>query len=122
MTITQNVRRKEKAKRKYTRINERVSEEVTLTLKVAPEYYRNCASLETALRPGEWQGLRITRVLAREGLVRVSCETAEALRRTDRTGTHHSQWDSLADGDTALRLFLYVYGQLENCRIPGAAA
>jgi len=121
VTITQNVHRKEKAKRKYTKVSERFEEEVVLLLKVSPESYPNLANLEATLMPGEYDGLRVTRVLAQNGLVRITCATSPARRLQGRSGTNNSDWDNLATGDTILKLFLVVYGKLQDSRAPQAA-
>jgi len=121
ITITQNVHRKEKPKRKYTKINERFDEEITLLLKVSPDAYPDLNRLTTTLTPGEYDGLRLTRVQISDGLLRVVCATPPATRLQGRYGATSEGWDSLATGDTILKLFLAVYGKLQECRATQAA-
>ena len=121
ITITQNVHRKEKAKRKYTKINERIQEEITLLLKVSPESYPNVDRLAPALQATVFEGLQVTRMLAEGNLLRITCATPPATRLQGRYGTNASGWENLATGDTVLRLFLAVYGKLQECRATQAA-
>jgi len=121
VTITQTVRRKEKAKRKYTKITERFDEEITLLLKVSPETYPNIAGLAEALQPGIYDNLHVQRVLAQGNLVRITCATTTATRLRGRSGAQESGWDNLATGDTVLKLFLVVYAKLQDCRASQAA-
>ncbi|MHB9108581.1 MAG: hypothetical protein ACYDCO_16110 [Armatimonadota bacterium] len=121
ITITQNVHRKEKSKRKYTKINERFQEEVTLLLKVSPESYPNIANLAPALQATVFDGLQVTRMLADGNLVRITCATPPATRLQGRYGTNTEGWDNLATGHTVLKLFLAVYGKLQECRATQAA-
>lgn len=121
ISITQTVNRKEKRKRKYTKVNERITEEVTLLLRVSAESYPGCAQLAQLLHTGEVNGLRITRAEVHKGMVRVACETSPGLQVSDRSGTRTIGQDTLANGDTLLRLFLYVYALLQQCRPQQAA-
>jgi len=121
VTITQTVHRKEKAKRKYTKITERFDEEITLLLKVSPETYPNIAGLPPALQPGMYDDLQVNRVLAQGNLVRIACATPTATRLRGRSGASESGWDNLATGDTVLKLFLVVYAKLQDCRATEAA-
>ncbi|MHB9025621.1 MAG: hypothetical protein ACYC7E_15870 [Armatimonadota bacterium] len=115
-TIEQTIHRKEKAKRKYTKVNERVIEEVTLVLRVSQEGYPNWAQLAQALQPGVVEGVQITGVQVTNGSVRIKGKTPASIQRTGRAGTQSEGADNLASGDTLLKLFLYVYSQLQNCR------
>jgi len=121
ITITQTVHRKEKSKRKYTKVNERIQEEVTLLLKVSPESYPHIEKLAPALQSTQFDGLQITRMLAQGDLLRITCATPPAVRVVGRYGTNTDGWDNLATGDTVLKLFLAVYGKLQECRAEQAA-
>jgi hypothetical protein len=115
VAIEQIVRRKEKRKPKYTKAQERITEKVTLVLRVAPTSYPNWQQLEQTLQPGMADGLQVLRTDVRESVLRVVGVTPECVKRTGRvnsvTGEEH-----LATGDTLLRLFTYVYDKLQHCR------
>ncbi len=119
LTIDQTIHRKEKAKRKYTKINERIEEQITLVLKVSAETYPNLPQLQ--LTPGKFNGLHITRTDVRNGMVRVRCETPQATTVKGRSGTQAWGYDNLADGATLLKLFVFVYSKLQDCRAAQAA-
>jgi hypothetical protein len=117
IAVEQSVRRKEKRKRKYTKVNERIAEEVVLTLKISPESYPNHQKLAQMLTTGGMEGLRVTRAQVENGVARVVGETSLFVRNTGRAGAQTTTGDQhLATGDTLLRLFLYVYDKLQQCR------
>lgn len=116
VSIKQNVKRKEKRKRKYTKINERIDEDITLVLRISATRYPNWQQLNQYLSPGVHDGLQITRLHVAEGGLRLVCTTPETVNMQGRGGSNTTMGNNLADGDTLLRLFLYVYNQLEKCR------
>jgi hypothetical protein len=123
VSIEQVVRRKEKRKRKYTKVNERIVEEVTLALKISPESYPNWQQLAQTLTTGGVDGsLNVTRVQALDGIARIVGEMPMMVSNKGRYGTQTSGENHLATGDTLLRLFLYVYDKLQRCQAEQAAS
>ncbi len=116
VSIKQNIKRKEKRKRKYTKVNERIDEDITLVLRISPTRYPNWQQLNQLLSPGMHDNLQITRLHVAADGVRLVCTTPEIHNRQGRGGSSTTTGATLADGDTLLRLFLYVYQQLEKCR------
>ncbi|MEI7831892.1 MAG: hypothetical protein WCJ56_01660 [bacterium] len=118
VSIKQNIKRKEKRKRKYTKVNERIDEDITLVLRISPTRYPNWQLLNQYLSPGVHDNLQITRLhVAPDGL-RLVCTTPEVnnVYVLNSATSPSTTGATLADGDTLLRLFLYVYNQLEKCR------
>lgn len=120
ISITQIIHRKEKRKRKYTKVNERISEEVTLLLKLDPAAYPHAASIVVP-SPGVVEGVQITRVQAQGNLLRVTARTPEVHRLTGRGGSTSVQGDGLAHGDLLLWLLSFAYAQLKDARATEAA-
>ncbi len=116
VSIKQNIKRKEKRKRKYTKVNERIDEDITLVLRISATRYPNWQQLNQLLSPGMHDNLQITRLHVAEDGIRLVCTTPETVNMRGRGGSNTTMGNNLADGDTLLRLFLYVYNQLEKCR------
>lgn len=118
--IEQTVNRKEKPKRKYTKVRERIEEEITLVLRVAPESYPNWMALQATLLPCVLNGVQVRRVQVRDGIVRVIGVTGMQETNVGRYGRNVVGDTNLANGDCLLGLFVYVYSQLQACRAQGA--
>ncbi len=119
--VEQIIHRKEKPKRKYTKIRERIFEEITLVLRISPESYPQWEQLQKSLLPCTLQGVQVRRIQVRNGIVRIVGVTPVMEKRTERYGAHVFGDGRLTDGDVLLTLFTYVYAQLQNCRAPGVA-
>ncbi|MHB9133219.1 MAG: hypothetical protein ACYDBB_19285 [Armatimonadota bacterium] len=122
VSVEQIIHRKEKQKRKYTKVNERIVEKVTLALRVSPTAYPNWAQLNQTLlqsSPNDppLNGFQIARAGAQNGTVRVCAVTPMCTSFKGRGGsTQVTGEENLASGDTLLQLFLYVYARLQECR------
>ena len=113
--IDQYVSRKERKKRKYTKVAERKLEKLNLSLKVSPDAYPEWQQLATLLQPGPVNSLQVTRVNVANNTIRVTAVTPPFRKVTGRTGTQVSGSEVLTDGDMMLQLFVYVYAQLQQC-------
>ncbi len=115
VSIEQDVKRKEKSKRKYTKINERFTEKVTLSLRVSPEAYPEWSKLSQLLQPGKLPRLTITRVVVDNATIRVTGVTDAAFLLRGRGSAVSRGEENLTDGDTLLQLFVFTYAQLQQC-------
>ncbi len=118
--IEQTINCKEKQKRKYTKVRERIDEEITLVLRIAPESYPNWPQLQQTLLPCALNGVQVRRVQVRDGIVRIIGVTGMQEKHTGRYGSNVTGETNLASGDALLGMFIYVYSQLQTCRAPGA--
>jgi hypothetical protein len=118
------VKRKERAKKKYTKVKEMLWEDVTLTLKVKAD---NVDVLQ------RWPGLLRERKLPGEAFVKkaqadgarltVQAQTIRQMRLKDRSSTTNAQADQqLANEHLLLMLCLASYEALGACGTGGGAA
>ena len=116
VAVEQIVRRKEKRKPKYTKVLERISDKITLVLRIAPESYPNWQHLAQTLQPGATtEGFQVTRAQVQDGVLRVVAVTPMYVCRSGR-GTSVSGTENQINGDTLLGMFLYAYDKLGHCR------
>lgn len=115
VNILQSVKRKEKSKRKYTKVNERITEKIKLTLRVSPEAYPEWAKLDQLLQQGGVPETEIAYAVS-NGTVRIVAVRQPAKRCSNRSGQQTQDEHNLTSGDTLLQLFMYVYAQLQHCR------
>ncbi len=123
VSITQTIHRKEKRKRKYTKVNERVSEDVTLLLTLDPAAYPNVARVAGLLQPRPLEQVEIRRAQVQGQTIRLTARTPELQRFIGRGGSTQEHGSAgLASGDLLLWLLSYVYAQLQEARAPETAA
>jgi hypothetical protein len=110
LEITDRVSRKEKPKRKYTKVKEGIREALSLTVKApagteAPEP----SALEQSLRlpPGEW-GLRVTGVKASNRTVRLQAQSDLVQKVHARYGVQ-GNGNELVEAEGVLMLILATY-------------
>ncbi|HEX2951990.1 MAG TPA: hypothetical protein VHV83_20850 [Armatimonadota bacterium] len=116
VNITQCVHRKEKRKRKYTKVSERISERINLRLRIAPDAYPNWAMLASALKPQGNEQLSISNIVVKDSTVQFAAVTKPMRRVHGRSGVQVLDNDTLVTADMLLQLFLFVYAQLGQCR------
>lgn len=122
VAATEDVARKTKRKRKYTKVRDRIRASVEVQVRLKPTMYGAAAPIVETLRglppPA---GLRAAEVIARDRVVRATLECAPALQLTGRGGTQTTQ-GTLLDGHTLLRAILWVYDGIVRGSAAGRAA
>ncbi len=114
LKIVQDIRRTEKAKRKYTKVKEKISEETTVYLRPDPAVYPNFANIQQHL-PADFPGEITVNVTTKGGLIKLSATTGDYIKVTGRQNSELNK-DALFSGDDLLRLFVYLYTGLQHCR------
>ncbi len=104
IAVVDEVTRKEKSKRKYTKVRERVSSDVSLSVKLREG---DAAQVQARL-DGAPPGLAVRRVVGQGAHLRVSLEGGEALTLQGRGSA--STNGKLLDADSLLGALLWVYG------------
>jgi hypothetical protein len=117
-------KRKSKAKRKYTRINDRIREKVTLSLRLQPEEYPHLERLESCIRPDRLNartGMIVTALQVRPPLVRVTAVTGLRTRQVLRTGRSEAGQEQALTAEKLISVVACVYAALAHCREAPAA-
>jgi hypothetical protein len=106
LTIRDTIRRKEKPKRKYTKVTERIVSGVTVSLRLSRRY-GDPAALVARLESLPLEApFRLRQIAARGRSVRASFTTPVA---TSVRGQRHG-FEALASGDTLLQALRWLYG------------
>ena len=106
LAIKQSVKRKEKHKRKRTKVNEKFTEDAVLTLDLNAESYPKFAQAKDMIDT--------TKPAANLQIKNVT-QNGQRLKVTATTG-RQTQTDALVTGDSVLGLFVHVYTCLRACR------
>jgi len=119
--VVDKVSRKEKPKRKYTKVKEHTVSKIVLSLSLSAKKYRDpsiaVAKLDTKMSP---PGLRIKAVRVHGKKLTAVFATSRQILLTDRYGTNDVGAEDLASGDLLLRAFLWVYDGLAAARSAAA--
>jgi len=114
------VKRKEKRKRKYTKVKEAFSEKATLTVRLNPEIYPDPAqvagNISTGITP---YGFEIKRAIGTDKALKVTLETGSSVIVHAR-GSMSGTLDKLLNGDRLLGLFIQTYAGIAKARPEGA--
>jgi hypothetical protein len=118
------VKRKERAKRKYTKVKEMLWEGVTLTLKVKGSNSEGMERLPEFLRTPRLPPGAVMKKAKVEGTrLTLEVETQRQQRLKDRSSTTNADADQhLADGHVILMMCLAAYHALGECRGAGQGA
>jgi hypothetical protein len=117
LEIEQSVKRKEKSKRKYTKINEAIRETVKMALRIDAATYPKYSGLLSFLASGVNAGdLRIEKVDLVNNTLRLSAITPLYRITSGRMGKSETGKENLVSSKKLIALFLYVYSQLQRCR------
>jgi hypothetical protein len=115
--IEQSIKRKEKSKRKYTKVNEAIRETVKLSLRIDPATYPRYNGLPSFLASGVSTGdMRIAKADLVDSTLRLSAITPLYRITSGRTGKSETGKENLVSSKKLIALFLYVYRQLQRCR------
>lgn len=115
--IEQSAKRKEKSKRKYTKVNEILSERVKLALRIDEKTYPNFAVITQNLVPGVSVGdLLIQKVDLVEKTIRVIATTPRMNIIKGRYGTSKTGEGCLMSGKKLVGLFVHIYSHLQRCK------
>ena len=118
LAITASGKRKSKSKRKYTKINERLRDKITLSLRLPAQRYPHLELLEQNLQRAALQtraGLTISGVQTRGSQVRVIAQSGEYGRLLGRGGATPFGEENRTDAAKLLELLASVYGGLSHC-------
>ena len=119
LAVTQTGKRKAKPKRKYTKIQDRVQEEISLVMRVSPEQYPHLERLQAALHPERLQthALLALKGLAVEGpLLRLRAETGQRSRLTGRYGAQEAGQEQGMTAGKIISLLAFLFAGLSHCR------
>ena len=108
LSLTDDVRRKERRKRKYTKVRERLASEALFEVRPAGRYGDAAAIAARLQATPAPQGLSLSSATARGRWLRVVLETPPARRVTGRGGSA-TMTGALADADTLLRGLRFVW-------------
>ncbi len=112
LAITDRVRRKEKPKRKYTKVAEHTLSRVTVAVRLGRRYGDAAAVAERLRQRPLQERFELRQVVARGRVVKASFVTPVAASFTNRTGTQQSGAEALGSGDTLLLALRWIYGGL----------
>jgi len=124
LCATQSGKRKRKPKRKYTKIKDRVQEEVSLVLRVSPEVYPHLERLQASLLPERLRHsarLEINAVQVEGPVVRVRVETGPFGRMVGRSGESTFNNELKLNGEKVIGLFAFLFAGLSHCRVDAPA-
>ena len=114
LKIVQEINRMEKQKKKYTKVKEKISEEVSVFLRPDPTVYPNFANIQQHLPVGVPGQIEI-KVAIKGNLIKLSAVSGDYIKVSGRQNSEMNN-DALFDGDDLLRLFVYLYTGLQQCR------
>jgi len=120
VAIEQDLKRKEKAKRKYRKVRERIAEEASIALRLDPQVYPNLESAAAGLAgtPAP-DGIAIRRADLTDGVLRVKATLGGIRRERGRYGVR-VLGDRTANGARLLGLLAFIYRGLAQAS-PAAA-
>lgn len=114
-----HLKRKAKPKRKYTKISDRITDEVVLSLRVPQSDYPDLQSFGLRIPREQFSrqtGMHIKRVAVRGPVIRLSAVTGAQMKRTARGGTQSLGTEHAISGSKLMGLFACTYAALSHCR------
>jgi len=122
LEVVQCVKRKEKPKRKYTKVKEKIVEKATLSLKLNPRVYPAPSEVADQVQTGRLpHGITVSRAIGRERTLKIAAITPPAVIVQGRYGKTGDQ-SLLFDGDKLLAVVLDAYAGLQKSRPAEGAA
>ena len=121
ISVSQKVTRKERRKRKYTKVKEAIQEIVSLQLKPVGEDFPKLDQFPQVIRQQQQEAGRkmlpfdISRAEVRNGTVRLAAVTAHYMKTSGRSNQETGK-ENLIDGDRLLMLLLATYAALHRCK------
>jgi hypothetical protein len=109
LEVTDDVKRKEKRKRKYTKVTEQVRSRVLVTVRFDKRYVDITGVAERLQSSAPPPGLEVARVTARGRTVVASFRGGRGIRRSGGRGTPVDAMGDVANGDTLLLALRWVY-------------
>lgn len=109
VAVTADVTRKEKPKRKYTKVRERWFESVEISAKLKDIYGDAAAIAATLKASGPPKGMTVRRVDGAEGRVRAVFETSEFREQIGRAGSSFVGESNRINGDFLLGALVWFY-------------
>lgn len=119
--VSDSVTRKEKRKRKYTKVKASTRGVIVVQLKLKPARYGDAAALAASLQsaPPPPGSLELRGASANGRTLRVALRTQPSLTVTGR-GTQSSGESNILTGDTVLQAMLWIYDTLGRARSAAA--
>ncbi|HXX93938.1 MAG TPA: hypothetical protein VEN81_09905 [Planctomycetota bacterium] len=115
VAVTSDIIRKEKPKRKYTKVSERWTDTVEIVAKLR-EVYGDPSAIAGALRSSPPpRGLSVRRVVGGDGRLRATFETQE-FRRTSGRSSSVAGEENRVDGDVLLGAMVWFYRGISGAR------
>lgn len=129
LSITEVGKRKSKPKRKYTKIQDRIHEQIALLIRVSPEIYPHLERLQNAVHPERLQGntlLHLEGLQVEGNVIRIRAETGLYVRRVLRSSRPETGQENRVNAGKLVSLMAFLYAGLSHCRAgaqgtPGAA-
>ena len=101
--------RKEKSKRKYTKVNERKSAEITVTVDFDDRYGGSAKVVERLKASGSPMRMSLKSLSAEGTVVKAVVESNDLRVLTGRYGATTTGDENRVDGDTVLKLLLWIW-------------
>lgn len=119
--VTKCVKRKEKPKRKYTKVKERIVEKAEFSIRLNPEIYPKpeqvAGLVKTGLMP---HGITVSRAIGSDKAIKICAVTPAAILANSRSGKSGDE-SNLFNGDKLLGIVIDAYSGIRNSR-PDTAA
>lgn len=116
LSINQMVKRKERRKKKYTKVKEKIQEDILLTLKIDPETYGGMAKITEKIQKGaSAAGLSIRKVSFEEGKLKVAARGGVVVQMMEADKS-----EELTQANTLFQFLFFIYQALGECRTEAA--
>lgn len=119
MSVTRVVKRKSKSKRKYTKINDRIHEQIKLALRLPTERYPHLDRLQSVLpadRLGGQARMQLTGFRVNGPSVQAVVATFPWASNTLRSGKSEAHPENKLTSDKLVSLMAFLYAGVNRCR------
>jgi hypothetical protein len=120
LSVEQCVKRKSKPKRKYTKVTDRMCDEVTLVLRAPAEVYPHLDRLQGVLDPQRLAGhvgMHVSGLAVQDGTVRLKAATGYFTKQVLRYGSPETGQEHKIHSSKIVGLLAFIYAGLSHCRI-----
>ena len=120
LMVTQNVKRKRKPKRNYTKLAERSREKVVLLVRLPSAAYPQLASVPPELDPAKLAqraGLTVSQCTFQNGALRLTAVTGTHLKQTLRYSAPEHGLANKIDAPKLISTFAYLFAGLSHHRV-----
>lgn len=119
LSVTRFIKRKAKPKRKYTKTNDRIRDEIRLALRVPADHYPHLERLQAALpadRLTQHAMMSLTSFRQEAATVRVEATTLPWGQISLRSGSRQLNAEHRLNGTRLASLMAFLYAGLSRCR------